>query len=158
MAGEIFEALSRLNEDRERTLIDGDSFCRWLLKVLYGAIASGNFSHQNKVVSFKDIEKRWLKVLFCNDEFPSDTGLFIFHRVGDKISFEKRVTVSILHIGSKVAGIKCSLVGVDFFLSLVPREEGFNVDQLDSQKHLIHKKIRLQYRHRVGRRNKIQFI
>ncbi|MCO5142093.1 MAG: hypothetical protein M9962_03275 [Oligoflexia bacterium] len=121
------QALNFLSEDSTATIIYGPALERYILKILYGMLGTGRLKNKKgEILTASDLDIKWLHCLFGLQSFPKGTGLYVNFQEGTIITIEKKMDVSILEIDDRIGGIRISICGIEFYLSLVPKEVGFS--------------------------------
>lgn len=131
-AGLIFDKIvSFATDKREITKIPGRILERWMLKVLFGLIATEKIATQDKKYTKNDLDLTWLNVLYGISDFPEGTGLYINYKVGDKLNYSKKITLAPAFLNEKICGITVELAGFKFILSLTQKELAFDKNHPD---------------------------
>jgi len=104
-----------------------------MLKALFGALSTGRFSHGSRVVSVADISPEFIKLLFSGGSFESDLGLYVRYKVNDAVHFGKKLTMAPVFLDGRPAGATITFGGISFLLSLLPKNQNFNMSHPDAK-------------------------
>lgn len=100
---------------------NGHDIERWLLKVLYGLLHSGNIRFDRPVDTA--LSAQWLEVLFGVRSFPDGCGLYVRVEVGSRFEGPRGLRINPIASKQKLSGIVVSVCGYDLLLSLIPMED-----------------------------------
>lgn len=128
-AGEFFrKALHFMTEHDSTVMVWGPTFERWLLKMLLGLVGTKQIEIEGDLVTPEKIDSLWIRVLFGLEEFPKKAGLYFYARLNDTISIGREVRIETLVLNGALTGLRARIAGIEFYLSLVPKAEGFIAD------------------------------
>lgn len=74
---EIERLVSQTAEEPEALEVEGDDLERWMLKMLFGGLYSGNFPVPGECLKGVPPPIEWLKILFRDEPFPDGQGLYL---------------------------------------------------------------------------------
>lgn len=156
LAGQAFPRLINFGKRHaEVTKIPGQSFERWLLKILLGMLSTKKIVHNGKTFLPNDLGPNWIEVLFGLSNFPPECGLYIVERPGNSLVFEQRLKVAAAFSSSNdIIGLSASVSGFRFYLTVAPPERAFKIDH-PSYKDILHRP-RLFQKNRFPQ--KIEFV
>ena len=119
LAGKAFDNFALLyDQNSPNVLIWGPSLARWCLKALVGLVASKNVVVEGEKLSPSDLPPEWIEILFGILDFPAGLGLYMTPTVGSKIEVGKRIMLSTLLLQGRLQGVRMSIGGVEFLLSM----------------------------------------
>jgi len=132
---QMFEAMEDIHygcdtpNAREKVArIDGNQLERFLLKVICGALYSGNLGPGDGSLKGKDIRTDWLRVLVEDAELPAGHGLYFLPPVSDEIfRADKDVldfTLLLTEEPREPCGIRVWFFGIEFVLLLAEVPKG----------------------------------
>ncbi|MEV2211168.1 hypothetical protein AB0H86_06670 [Streptomyces sp. NPDC050997] len=127
-ASSAFRVLWHFQEDQRRVpdphgaefaLVNGDELERWLLKLLWGAVAAGALSHEGnpvRALHSSASKEALLDYLFRDGTLPEGWGLYMAGRPDRLFSGEGQVAIRpLVHRGELWgAGVEAGAVGVRF--------------------------------------------
>lgn len=126
-ADKIFTQLKTFwKGDQAIVRANGKTFELWMLKTLFGLIATNKIEHKNKKFSTKDLDSSWTEVLFGLKEFPNEMGLYLSYAAGDRIDIGNTLTVAPAFLDDKLVGLELHLGGWRFLLIITKKEIAFN--------------------------------
>lgn len=118
-AAAIFPETGDSRPSNSLSIFSGLDIERWMLKLMCGLASSGNMSFSNKPLPDTTIPAEWLRILFGNEPFPEGQGLYAHATVGRQFETVRGITVRPLASYGRLSGIRLSLNGVEFALSMM---------------------------------------
>ena len=101
---------------------NGRDIERWMLKTLYGLLASRTLQVQHGVRIKTDIDMRCVELLYDKVPFSPSRGLFVRTEPGHPVQTKRSLSVSPVTNDAKrtLNGLRLTIVGFDFLLTTSP--------------------------------------
>jgi hypothetical protein len=115
-------------------LLNGHALERWTLKVLCGAVFSGNAGIGGEAITGWRVPPRWLRVLLGDESLDYPCGLYFFGE-GETISSDPRFGFATIGPRDGLVGANVSLSGFRFFLAMEPVPVDVPTTDLKSTNH-----------------------
>lgn len=127
LAGKAFaNFVEFLNPKAPKVLIWGPSLERWLLKVMLGLVGTKQIEVSGQKITTSNLPTEWVEILFGLRDFDAETGLYCTPLLGSRIQLKKKFSAQTLILDDQLQGVRVNLAGMEFVLSMVPREKAFN--------------------------------
>jgi hypothetical protein len=110
-------------DGRERvSAFNGRDVERWMLKTLYGLLASENLQVQYGTRIRTEIDMECAEDLYDKAAFPPTRGLFVPSKTGHTVATKQEISFSPVtdNVRRKLIGLQVTIMGFDFLLATSP--------------------------------------